>query len=192
MGRSSGTAYMCTADAEGTTVSVIQSNYRGTGSRFGAANSGFLLQDRGLGFSLMPGHPNELAPGKRPLHTLSPTLWTDGDQPRWAIGTRGGAVQPQLVAQVAARAVVGGAELSDAQSAPRWATSHFGPGTGSSLDVEPGVPNSTIDALRKRGHSLDAVTQQPGWGPVSIIEVDGAPTQAASDPRVETTTALLF
>mgnify|MGYP006176559149 CR=1 FL=1 len=108
MGPVSSTAYLCVVDANGLAVSIIQSNYNGTGSPHGAAHSGFLLHDRGLGFTLMPGHPNELAPGKRPLHTLSPTLWADGDKPRWTLGTRGGSVQPQLVAQLAARAILGG------------------------------------------------------------------------------------
>ena len=192
MGRTGGTAFMCTADAEGTTVSVIQSNYRGTGSPHGATRSGFLLHDRGLGFSLMPGHPNELGPGKRPLHTLSPTLWTDGDQPRWALGTRGGTVQPQIVAQVAARAIVGGADLVESQSAPRWATAQFGPGTGSILSMESGASETLVEALRQRGHNLEVVARQPGWGPLSLIEIDGAQVRTAADPRVDTTAALLF
>ena len=76
MGSESSTAYMCIVDDEGMAVSIIQSNFEGTGSAFGAGTSGFLLHNRGSGFSLTPGHPNELQPGKRPLHTLSPTLWT--------------------------------------------------------------------------------------------------------------------
>ncbi|HSM43864.1 MAG TPA: gamma-glutamyltransferase, partial [Acidimicrobiia bacterium] len=187
------TAYLCAADSAGMAVSVIQSNYRGTGSPFGAARSGFLLQDRGMGFTLTPGHPNELAPGKRPLHTLAPTLWTEGDQPRWTIGTRGGAVQPQLIAQLAGRAIVGGADLDGAQRAPRWTTSDFGPGAGSSVSLEPGVPEVVTKGLEERGHSLNVLDgRQPGWGPMSIIELDGAERRAAPDPRVDTTAALVF
>lgn len=187
------TAYLCTADSDGMAVSLIQSNYRGTGSPFGAARSGFLLQDRGMGFTLTPGHPNELAPGKRPLHTLAPTLWTESDQPRWVIGTRGGAVQPQLIAQLAGRAILGGADLDGAQRAPRWTTSGFGPGTGSAVSLEPGVPEVVTAGLDKRGHSLDVLSgRQPGWGPMSIIELDGAERRAAPDPRVDTTAALVF
>ncbi|MGH8914197.1 MAG: gamma-glutamyltransferase family protein, partial [Acidimicrobiia bacterium] len=127
MGSESGTAYLCVVDDDGMSVSIIQSNYYGTGSAFGAANSGFLLHNRGGGFSLTPGHPNELLPGKRPLHTLSPTIWTSGQDPKWVIGTRGGAVQPQLVAQVAARAVLARQSLEEAQMAPRWTAEEFGP-----------------------------------------------------------------
>lgn len=193
MGRTSSTAYLCAADADGMAVSMIQSNYRGTGSPFGAVRSGFLLQDRGMGFSLTPGHPNQLAPGKRPLHTLSPTLWTNGDQPRWILGTRGGAMQPQLIAQLAARAIIGDASLEDAQEAPRWTISDFGPGTGSQVSLEPDLPERVAEDLESRGHSLSRLDQrQPGWGPMSIIELDGAKRRAAADPRVDTTAALVF
>lgn len=193
MGRMSSTAYLCVVDASGLAVSIIQSNYNGTGSPHGAARSGFLLHDRGLGFTLMPGHPNELAPGKRPLHTLSPTLWTDGDQPRWTLGTRGGSVQPQLVAQLAARAILGGVGLEDAQAAPRWTVSDFGPGVSSAPSFEPGIDEMVLTDLRARGHDLTVVDgPQPGWGPMSLIELDGSVRRAAADPRVDTTAALVF
>lgn len=193
MGQASGTAYLCVADSAGMAVSIIQSNYRGTGSPFGADRSGFLLQDRGLGFTLTQGHPNELGPGKRPLHTLSPTLWTEGTEPRWILGCRGGSVQPQLVAQVGARAILGGADLDESQNAPRWTVSDFGPGTTSNPSVEPRVPKSVAADLSRRGHQLTELeSTQPGWGPVSIIELTGADRRAASDPRVDTTAALVF
>lgn len=193
MGSIAGTAFLCTADSEGTAVSLIQSNYRGTGSRHGAKRSGFLLHDRGSGFTLMPGHPNELASHKRPLHTLSPTLWTRGDDPAWVLGTRGGAVQPQLIAQVAARAIAYGEDLASAQAAPRWTVSDFGPGSVSSLVVEPDTPTRVVAGLGTRGHEVTvASAPQPGWGPVSLIELDGDRRRAAADPRVDTTAALIF
>jgi gamma-glutamyltranspeptidase/glutathione hydrolase len=172
---------------------MIQSNYYGTGSAFGAANSGFLLQNRGSGFTLTPGHPNELRPGKRPLHTLSPTIWTSGTEPRWVIGTRGGPVQPQLVAQVAARAILAGESLADTQSAPRWTVQEFGPFSESRFLVEPGVPPATLAELRRRGHQIEELSApQPGWGPVSLIEVDGDSRDTHRDPRVATTSAIVF
>ena len=193
MGSESGTAYLCVVDAEGMSVSIIQSNYYGTGSAFGAGRSGFLLHNRGGGFTLTPGHPNELLPGKRPLHTLSPTIWTAGDETRWVIGTRGGAVQPQLVAQVAARAMLAGTSLESAQTAPRWTVQDFGPHATARFQVEPGVPASTLSDLRSRGHVVEEVgTRQPGWGPVSIIEMDGARRDTYPDPRVDTTRAVVF
>lgn len=193
VGSGGGTAYLCVADAGGMLVSIIQSNYRGTGSPFGAPRSGFLLQDRGLGFSLTPGHPNELGPGKRPLHTLSPTLWTESGGPRWALGTRGGAVQPQLIAQVAARAIRGSARLGDAQGAPRWTLADFGPSSPPAPALEPDTPDTVLAGLVARGHQITTVDgPQRGWGPVSIIELDGEVRHAAADPRVDTATALVF
>lgn len=193
VGSLSGTAFLCVADSDGMGVSMIQSNYHGTGSPFGARRSGFLLHDRGAGFSLTKGHPNEVAPGKRPLHTLSPTLWTSGDETRWLIGTRGGAVQPQLVAQVAARAILGGQDLETALAAPRWAVSDFGPGSVSALRVEPGISGPVLEDLRSRGHTVTVLEgRQPGWGPVSIIEVRGDSTRAGADPRVATSQSLIW
>lgn len=192
-GNASGTAYLCVADASGLAVSLIQSNYRGTGSPFGARRSGFLLQDRGGGFSLVPGHPNELGPGKRPLHTLSPTLWTEASGARWLIGTRGGAVQPQLIAQVGAAAIMAGTDVQMAQAMPRWTVGDFGPGTSSQVRVEPGVQRDVLAELRARGHEIAELdTAQPGWGPLGLIEIDGNARRAAADPRVETTAALVF
>jgi gamma-glutamyltranspeptidase/glutathione hydrolase len=188
---STGTAYMCVTDTEGLSVSIINSNYYGTGSPFGATRSGFLLQDRGRGFSLVPGHANELAPNKRPAHTLSPTLWTNRYMTSWLLGTRGGEIQPQLVAQLAARAIVGSDDLEQAQAAPRWSMTEYGPGDSSSVSLEPGT--GVEKALTDLGHHV--VTRdslQPGWGPMSIIARRGDEVQAASDPRVDTATAVVI
>lgn len=185
-----GTAYMCVSAGD-LSVSIINSNYRGTGSPFGAARSGFLLQDRGGGFSVEAGHPNELKPGKRPAHTLSPTLWTRGTKTSWVIGTRGGEIQPQLIAQLAARAIVAGEGLKDAQAAPRWSMTEYGPGSTSAVSLEPG--SGVIGDLEDLGHSVvehDAL--QPGWGPMSIIDRRGEALRAEADPRVVTARSLVF
>jgi gamma-glutamyltranspeptidase / glutathione hydrolase len=193
MGSESSTAYMCVVDAEGMAVSIIQSNYYGTGSSFGAARSGFLLHNRGSGFTLTPGHPNELLPGKRPLHTLSPTLWTRDRETKWVIGTRGGSVQPQIVAQAGARAVLAGQTLEEAQTVPRWAVQEFGPFSAARFQVEPGVAEGILGDLRGRGHQIEEMPgPQPGWGPVSMIQVEGPQLSTHPDPRVDTTSAVVF
>ncbi len=187
----SGTAYMCVGDNKGLSVSIINSNYHGTGSPFGAARSGFLLHDRGRGFSLEPGHPNELLPGKRPGHTLSPTLWTRGSHTSWLLGTRGGEIQPQLIAQLAARAIVGGQPLESAQAAPRWSMTQYGPGSTSAISLEPGA--NVADQLRSLGHEVGEMQNlQSGWGPMSIIDRRTSELAAAADPRVDTTAAFVF
>ncbi len=193
VGTISGTAYLCVADSKGMGVSMIQSNYHGTGSPFGAERSGFLLHDRGAGFSLTRGHPNQVAPGKRPLHTLAPTLWTSGTETRWLLGTRGGAVQPQLVAQIAARAILGDQSLETALAAPRWTVNDFGPGSSARMRVEPGLPATLIQGLNDRGHTVEELEeQQPGWGPVSIIGMPRNARLAGADPRVETSHSLVW
>jgi gamma-glutamyltranspeptidase/glutathione hydrolase len=193
MGSESGTAYLCVVDGDGMAVSIIQSNYHGTGSTYGAAGSGFLLHNRGGGFTLTPGHPNELRPRKRPLHTLSPTIWTSGHEPRWVLGTRGGSVQPQLVAQMAARAILAGQSLESAQNAPRWTIQEFGPFSQPRFQVEPGLAKGTSTVLRGLGHVLEELeSTQPGWGPVSIIEIDRDRRDTFPDPRVDTTSARVF
>jgi gamma-glutamyltranspeptidase/glutathione hydrolase len=192
-GTISSTAYMCMIDSEGMAVSIIQSNFEGPGSYFGAARSGFLLHNRGSGFSTTPGHPNQIAPGKRPRHTLSPTLWADETGPRWVLGTRGGSLQPQLVAQVAARAILYGSDLESAQSAPRWTVPNFGPFSEARLLIEPGVAPGTLADLRHRGHVIDEVpAPNPEWGPVSVIRIDPTGPATAADPRVDTTSAVIL
>jgi gamma-glutamyltranspeptidase/glutathione hydrolase len=192
-GGSSSTAYLCVVDGDGMAVSIIQSNFEGPGSHFGARHSGFMLHNRGSGFTTTPGHPNEIRPGKRPRHTLSPTLWTDETGPRWVLGTRGGSLQPQLVAQVAARAILLGLDLDSAQEAPRWTVPDFGPFSESRLLVEPGLHEATLGELRRRGHVIEEVARpNPEWGPVSMIRVDPSGVTAAADPRVDTTSAVLM
>ncbi|MDH3729734.1 MAG: gamma-glutamyltransferase [Acidimicrobiia bacterium] len=182
----SGTAYLCVIDANGMGVSLIQSNYTGIGSGLSAGNTGVFLHSRGAGFNLRDGHPNELAPGNRPLHTLAPTMWTRSEQLDTLLGTRGGHVQPQLLLQVAANRMVAGLSATDAQAAPRWTLDELA-GTPP-VRVEPGFP----EGLAEYGHSVE-VTPGPmeGWGPVSLIEVDTDGTRTgAADPRVSTAAAV--
>ncbi len=81
-----GTTYLCCRDGAGMGVSLIQSNFHGIGSGLSAGDTGVFLHDRGAGFCLVPGHANELVPGNRPAHTLSPTLWTVGGGLRILLG----------------------------------------------------------------------------------------------------------
>ena len=111
----------------------------------------------------------------------------------WLIGTRGGDIQPQLIAQLAARIVGAGIDPAPAQAMPRWAMAEFGPGSGSQLKVEPDTPSSVIGDLRGRGHVVETVDgPQGGWGPMSVIGLDGPSRVAAADPRVDTTDAIVF
>ncbi len=185
-----GTAYLCTIDQDGMGVSYMQSNYSGIGSGISAGDTGVWLHNRGAGFTLTADHPNELAPGKRPAHTLAPSLWTKDGQLSMLLGARGGDLQPQLVAQLAANLLYLGMDPTEAQSMPRWATEEFGPGSRSRLEVEDTMPSAVVAGLRTRGHAVEVVPAQPGWGPASIIRIDAAGTRhAAADPRISTASA---
>ncbi|WP_026875062.1 gamma-glutamyltransferase family protein [Jiangella gansuensis] len=188
-----GTAYLCVLDASGLGVSLIQSNFSGLGSGVGAGAAGFLLHDRGRGFNLAAGHPGELAPGRRPMHTLSPTLWTRDDDLALLLGTRGGHVQPQLILQLAAWVLGAGLDPDVAQVRGRWTVALPAQRpSGSHVRVEPDVPARVVDGLRRLGHEVEPVDgPQSGWGPVSLIRVDDDGTRlSARDPRVETTAVI--
>jgi gamma-glutamyltranspeptidase / glutathione hydrolase len=186
---SGGTAFLCVVDATGMGVSLIQSNYAGIGSGISVAEGGFLLHDRGRGFVLSPGHPNELAPGRRPLHTLSPTLWTSEGRLESVLGTRGGHIQPQLVAQLGTAVFGHGLSPAEAMAFPRWS---FDPGVDDGpIEIEPGVPAAVVAGLGERGHSVEQASGPHwGWGPMSVITVDESGLRrGAADPRVDTTSA---
>ncbi len=189
---SGGTAYLCTIDDDGLGVSLIQSNFEGIGSGLGAGDSGVFLHNRGAGFSLVPGHPNELAPGRRPLHTLSPTSWTRNGRLVRLLGTRGGHLQPQILLQMAAHLLLARKSLPEAQAEPRWSIEDFGPGRSARVSFEPRFSAAVVAGLADLGH-ITEIAPEPwmeGWGPVSIIEVDGDGTRrGAADPRVSTTSA---
>jgi gamma-glutamyltranspeptidase / glutathione hydrolase len=183
-----GTTYLSTRDAAGMTVSLIQSNFRGIGTGLSAGSTGVWLHDRGEGFDLRPGHPNELQPGRRPLHTLSPTLWTSDRDAVLVLGTRGGDQQPQYLAQFAAHHRWAGVDLANAQSLPRWAISLDEPDLP--VRAESTFDEATLESLAARGHRIVTVSGlQPGYGPMSAIGIDDGVTGAA-DPRVSTTAAL--
>jgi gamma-glutamyltranspeptidase/glutathione hydrolase len=186
-----GTAYLCVVDGRGMGVSLIQSNFTGLGSGISAGATGVWLHNRGAGFSLRPGHPNEAGPGKRPLHTLAPTLWTEGARTALLLGTRGGHQQPQYLLQTAALLHHAVLDPAAAQRVPRWHIDGGGSSPESILAVEEDMPETVVSGLASRGHRIEVVpARRPDWGPVSVITVDPDGTRrAAADPRVSTATA---
>jgi gamma-glutamyltranspeptidase/glutathione hydrolase len=186
-----GTAFLCTRDRDGMGVALIQSNFFGIGAGISAADTGVFLHNRGAGFNLIPGHANEYTPGRRPLHTLSPTLWTHDGRLRMLLGTRGGQYQPQLLAQAAAHHLLAGDDPAAAQHRARWLVDGWRPGEDPSLRVESRMPGPVVDGLRRRGHHVEPTAPwMPGWGPISLLTVDGDEVTAAADPRITTSAAV--
>jgi gamma-glutamyltranspeptidase/glutathione hydrolase len=156
------TIYLTIADSTGMMVSLIQSNYRGMGSGMTPPGLGFMLQDRGEQFALDPNHPNALAPGKRPFHTIIPAFITKDGKPWMSFGVMGGAMQPQGHAQIVINLIDFGMTLQQAGDAPRihhdGSTEPQGSVTpmadGGVLNLEPGFPPETIAELERRGHTM--------------------------------------
>jgi gamma-glutamyltranspeptidase/glutathione hydrolase len=181
-----GTVYLCTADAEGQMVSYIQSNFMGFGSGVVVPGTGISLQNRGAGFVLDPGHPNVVAPGKRPFHTIIPGFVTKDDTAVAAFGVMGGAMQAQGHLQVMLRTLVHGLNPQAALDAPRWQVLK----DGRRVAIEPGFAPPVYDALAARGHPLVrdtrvAMGEHFFGGGQAIWRLRGGGYLGASDPRRE-------
>ena len=172
------TTYLTVVDADGMMVSLIQSNYRGMGSGLVPTGLGFMLQDRGELFSLEDGHPNVYAPGKRPFHTIIPAFLMKGDAPFMSFGLMGGGMQPQGHVQILVNVADFGMNLQEAGDAARFL--HDGgssPDEGVATDygtlfVEPGVPKSTVEMLRARGHIVEIDDTAGKFGGYQAISRD--------------------
>ncbi|MEU9509458.1 gamma-glutamyltransferase family protein [Micromonospora sp. NPDC048170] len=180
-----GTVYLCTADAGGMMVSLIQSTYLAFGSRVVLPGHGFALQNRGLGFRLDPAHPNVVGPGKRPYHTIIPGFLTRDGRPVGPFGVMGGHMQPQGHVQLISATLDGGLDPQAALDAPRWYWH-----AGRSMLVEPELVataegRAAVDELRARGHEI-AVAEEPtvfGHGQAIWRLPDGGYV-VGSEPRV--------
>ncbi|MCP5271498.1 MAG: gamma-glutamyltransferase family protein [Burkholderiaceae bacterium] len=144
-----GTIYLTAADESGMMISLIQSNYMGFGSGVVVPEVGVSLQNRGHGFTLDAGHPNVVAPGKRPFHTIIPGFLTKDGQPVMSFGVMGGNMQPQGHLQTLVRMLVHGQQPQAACDAPRWKVA-----TGLDIDCEHTMAPALADGLRGLGHAL--------------------------------------
>ena len=186
-----GTAYMCTKDKAGNAVSLIQSNYYGIGSTIGVKDYGFFLHNRGAGFNLIQNHPNSLKPGRKPLHTLSPTIWSVDGNLDMVIGTRGGRYQPQLLSHFILK-LLKNEDLKNAMLSPRWNIDEFGKKTVSKLNLEPGLDKKITDDLMNKGHEVNQLKElQNSYGPISAIIKKGESWEASHDKRVDTAYSII-
>jgi gamma-glutamyltranspeptidase / glutathione hydrolase len=186
---SSDTVYLSVIDGEGNACSFINSNYMGFGTGIVPAGWGFSLQNRGHNFSLDPEHPNALAPGKRPYHTIIPALATrESDGSLYAcFGVMGGFMQPQGHMQVLSGLVDDGLDPQAVLDRPRFCIED---GTaGGKIALETGIPQKVFDQLAQMGHALYPVSGHEraifGRGQVILHDKETGVLQAGSDPRAD-------
>ncbi|MBF2001045.1 MAG: gamma-glutamyltransferase family protein [Synechococcales cyanobacterium M58_A2018_015] len=175
----SDTVYLAAAD-QNLMVSLIQSNFEGFGSGILIPGTGIALQNRGVGFQLDPQHPNCVAPGKRPFHTIIPGFLTQGKQPLGPFGVMGGHMQPQGHVQVVVNLVDYGLNPQAALDAPRWQFA-----SGKTVWLEPAVPPSVVLELMERGHDVQLVAEPRLFGKGQMILRQDEVLVAASEPRAD-------
>ncbi|WP_353630946.1 gamma-glutamyltransferase family protein [Achromobacter xylosoxidans] len=147
-----GTVYLTAADRSGMMVSFIQSNYMGFGSGVVVPGTGVSLQNRGHCFSNQADHPNAVAGGKRPFHTIIPGFLMRDGAPVMSFGVMGGNMQPQGQVQTLVRMLDYGQQPQAACDAPRWKWNQ-----GLAVDVETSMPAAVTQGLRARGHVLEGI-----------------------------------
>ncbi len=155
------TTYLCAADAAGNAISLIQSVFSPWGSGIVAPGTGILLNNRLSGFWLEDGHPNQLAPGKRTMHTLNAFLLTRGDALFMVGGTPGADDQVQTNFQLLVNLIDHGMNVQEAIDATKWSSR---PGTPEAdqdapyrLALEPRVDDAIVAELTARGHGIERV-----------------------------------
>ncbi|SFJ11611.1 gamma-glutamyltransferase family protein [Celeribacter neptunius] len=176
-----GTVLMSVADASGMMVSFIQSNYAGFGSGVVVPGTGVSMQNRGFGFNTEIGHPNCVAGGKRPFHTIIPGFAMKNGAPLMAFGMMGGPIQAQGHLQLLLRTQLWDQDPQTAADAPRWRMIE-----GLEVACEPTMPEAVLDGLRALGHQIqiEAPDNAFGFGGAQLIErlPDGS-YAGGSDPR---------
>jgi gamma-glutamyltranspeptidase/glutathione hydrolase len=176
------TTYLAVVDRDGNAVSLIESVFSLFGSACVVPGTGILLNNRLTGFSLDPGSPNALAPGKRPIHTLNTVLALDGSSPRLVFGTPGRHAQVQTNFQLAVALIDHGMDVQRAIEEPRWYHE-----TGRVLQMERRFPEAVRKALAGKGHEiavLDDWSEVTGGAQAIAIEQNGV-FSGGADPRRE-------
>jgi gamma-glutamyltranspeptidase/glutathione hydrolase len=177
------TVYVSCVDREGNVVSLIHSIFAAFGSGVVAGDTGICLQNRGAGFVDDPQHPNALAPGKRPLHTIIPAMILKDNQPWVCFGVMGGDVQPQGHTQVAINLIDFRMNVQEAIEAPRYRI--LG---GRLVALERAIPHEVRHALEAMGHELLPYGAIPpgtpyGGGQAILIDHERGVLQGGSDHR---------
>ncbi len=173
------TILITTVDRDGMAVSLIYSIFAAFGAGIASPKYGVLFHNRGSGFNLIPGHPNEAGPGKRPMHTIIPAMTRDNGRIDMTFGVMGGQYQATGHAHLLSNLIDFGMDLQEAIDAPRV----FADPISGKLKVENGVLPETIQALSALGH--DVITPRRPIGGAQAIRIDSnaGTLIGGSDPR---------
>ncbi|MEQ8899257.1 MAG: gamma-glutamyltransferase family protein [Roseovarius sp.] len=170
------TIYITVVDRDRMAVSLIYSIFHGFGSGIASEKFGILFQNRGAGFTLTPGHPNELGGGKRPMHTIIPGMLREGGRVAMPFGVMGGAYQPNGHARFVSNLRDFGLSPQGAIDAPRSFAD------GGALKVERGYAEAVRQALTDMGHEV-VVPDEPIGGAQAILMHESGVLEGGSDPR---------
>jgi gamma-glutamyltranspeptidase/glutathione hydrolase len=171
------TVYICVVDRDGNACSFINSLFEGFGSGILAERSGVMLQNRGFGFRLQEGHPNCIAPGKRPLHTIIPGMVMKDGQALMPYGVMGGRFQPMGQTLFLTNHFEFGLDVQEAIDFPRLM-----PQDGK-VQVERGIPGAVVDRLNRLGHDCVLTDKPHGGGQAILIDREKGCLVGGSDPR---------
>ncbi len=173
------TVYITVVDKDRNACSFINTLFDNFGSVQMAPRSGVMLQNRGQGFVLDPNHPNCIAPGKRPLHTIIPAMVAKDDKVVMSYGVMGGQYQAYGHMQFLTRMFDYGMDIQEAQDAPR----HFPDPFSGEVQVEGTVPAHIVDALRAKGHNVVKPAKPIGGSQAIWIDWEEGVLTGGSDPR---------
>jgi gamma-glutamyltranspeptidase/glutathione hydrolase len=176
------TVYLCVVDRDGNACSFINSLFQAFGSAILAEGSGVMLQNRGYGFRVQRGHPNCIAPGKRPMHTIIPGMLMQktpggGQEAVMPFGVMGGHFQPMGQSWFLTNFLQYGLDIQESIDLPRVFP------TGGKVEAERGVPADVVAGLRRLGHDVTDVVRPHGGGQAIWIDRKRGCLVGASEPR---------
>jgi gamma-glutamyltranspeptidase/glutathione hydrolase len=171
------TVYLCVVDEEGNACSFINSLFKSFGTGITAEKSGVMLHNRGFGFRMQDGHPNCIAPGKRPMHTIIPGMALKDGRAVMPFGVMGGHFQPMGQTLLLSNMFDYGMNPQEALDAPRLFPE------GGKVQVEAHVPAATVAKLNALGHVCEPIAKPHGGGQAIFMDHDRGVLVGGSDPR---------
>ncbi|MCK8783674.1 gamma-glutamyltransferase family protein [Roseomonas sp. NAR14] len=171
------TVYLCVVDEEGNACSFINSLFQNFGSGILAEKSGVMLHNRGFGFRLQEGHPNCIAPRKRPMHTIMPGMVMKDGHALMPYGVMGGHFQPMGQTLFLTNHFEHGLDIQESLDLARLFP------YGGRLEVERGIPAAVVDGLNRLGHECWLNPKPHGGGQAILIDRERGVLMGGSDPR---------